>query len=481
MTLLNQADKIYIGSNLVSAVYAGSTKVWPAFKPTNLSGCAIWLDASQLGSLANGAAVNYFTNLVSGGQQPYGIGSPAPTFRTNALNTIMPVVRTTGGQGRFQLASTGIDKDWTLIYIGRRWSLKPGRVIAANASIGAGPNILVGYHGYEMDMCYIEGWLTSSTIPTSTTQWKMYSADSTSTSPARFFINGVLNSTGAATPAKGWGGTLIMGGYDDARSQDTDCEFAELVMYNRKLSDAERQQVENYLRAKWNPISPFAPLDLGSNLVAWFDAADVTKVITAGSGVYRWYTKGSGGMMFGQDTDANRPTYANQTVTSISPQFFNVSLGPASYDVIWVGRPNGPADWRTMFRNDTLGQHQVIIESGSTRIGTYNAGFYPAGGLTWDNVWGIGYGRFGDGAVSSLSRDGGPMTSTGTVMPAGSCALSTVGGYSGGSQAWGDIKEMIFLPYNSEGLRQIVEGYLANKYGLTGLLPSDHPYKNTSP
>jgi len=30
MTTINQADKIYVGSSLVSAVYAGTDKVWPA-------------------------------------------------------------------------------------------------------------------------------------------------------------------------------------------------------------------------------------------------------------------------------------------------------------------------------------------------------------------------------------------------------------------------------------------------------------------
>jgi len=29
--------------------------------------------------------------------------------------------------------------------------------------------------------------------------------------------------------------------------------------------------------------------------------------------------------------------------------------------------------------------------------------------------------------------------------------------------------------------RQIVEGYLAHKWGLTNLLPINHPYKNSQP
>jgi hypothetical protein len=477
MTILNQADKLYIGSNQVSAVYAGSTKVWPIFKPTDLSGCAIWMDASKLG-LASGAAVNTWTNL-GNGSQPVLQSSPAPTFVINQLNTNMPIVRITQGQGRFRwLSGTGVDKDWTLIYVGRRWVLRGGRVVAA---LSTAANLLVGYHGNEMDQCFVEGWITPTT-QTSTLQWKLYSADSTSTGPAQFFSDGLLMGTGTVTPANGWGGTLCMSGYDAAASQEADAEFAELVMYNRKLSDVERKTVENYLRAKWNPIKPFTPLDLGTNVVSWFDAASG---ISLSTGVQVWNTRNGGSGLMYQGTAAYQPSYANNTVTSNSGQVFYYQSGPiGGYDVIWVGRPlpASVGDWRTFIRNVTS-PHHVIIESGSTRIGTYNGGFFPAGGLTWDNVWGIGCARIGAGQVAMLARDGGPMTSTGTTIATGQITPDYVGGYQGPppSQGWGDIKEMVWLPYNSEGCRPMVEGYLANKHGLQGLLPANHPYKNTPP
>ena len=41
----------------------------------------------------------------------------------------------------------------------------------------------------------------------------------------------------------------------------------------------------------------------------------------------------------------------------------------------------------------------------------------------------------------------------------------------------GNIKEIIISSPNSDSDRQKIEGYLAHKWGLTGYLPNDHPYK----
>ncbi len=55
------------------------------------------------------------------------------------------------------------------------------------------------------------------------------------------------------------------------------------------------------------------------------------------------------------------------------------------------------------------------------------------------------------------------------------------GAYSG--QPWyGDIGEiLVFNSYLSDSNRQIIEGYLAWKWGIQSQLPSNHPYKNAAP
>jgi len=105
-------------------------------------------------------------------------------------------------------------------------------------------------------------------------------------------------------------------------------------------------------------------------------------------------------------------------------------------------------------------------------------------GLTWGNTQGLMYGRFADGAAPSMSRDGGALVSTGTVLASGGAVFQVFGGYQGPppSQPWGDISEIIFVTHNtSDANRQKLEGYLAWKWSLTALLPVTHPYKTVRP
>jgi hypothetical protein len=286
---------------------------------------------------------------------------------------------------------------------------------------------------------------------------------------------------------------LCISGYTDdaavATSQESDCEIAELVMYNRKLSDTERQTVENYLRTKWLTITRFTPTDIYADLRGWFNGADASSISFFGAGVLSWANRGSGALSLQQSTStpSYMPSYANQTVTFANGQGFNASSSPTTYDIIWVGRPRPAAgnDWRTLLRSsigNPTDSHQVIIEMNTARIGVYYGGFFPAGGLTWDNVVGMGYGRFSNAAPALLSRDGGALTSTGTTIV--STPFVSFGAYQGPppSQAWGDLNEVIVLPYNyQDSTRQTLEGYLAWKWGLTGLLPAGHPYKTAAP
>ena len=487
MTALNYADKVALGAAQASAVYLGATKVWPSFKPTDLSGCRIWADASRLG-LSNGASVTTWPNLGLAGGAAAIVGTPTPTFRTNALNILMPVVRITHG-AQFRFSNTGIDKDYTLLFVARKWTLQPGRIVSVFYVDGTTPNIVWGFWNDRFECAYVEGWMVPDVIVTATLQWRLYSADAITGGTARMFSNGTLLRSHPSPPPKyGVAGSLILGGYNDAHSEDSDCEIAEVIMYNRQLSDTERAQVEGYLRTKWNPISLFKPTDLGSNLLGWFDASDAASVQITGSGVSNWVNKGVSTLTLSQSNDAWRPTYANQTVTLASPQQLAAANSPTSYDAILVGRPNPSSDgeWRTLLRSTASGGlHHIIIETGALRMGAYNGGngFCPAVGLTWDNVWGLGYGQFGTGPIM-LSRDGGALTSTGTTPVATDVPVVSFGAYQGPppSQGWGDIKEIIFLPYaSSDSTRQILEGYLAWKWGLVGLLPAGHPYKNAAP
>lgn len=219
------------------------------FSPSSLSGLAVWLDASQLG-LADGVDVTAWPNLGSGGA-PNLVGVAPndlyPTMRASGSLYGKPVVRFTHDQRRLRMTGTGVDKDFTLVYVARIWGAVNGRVLTG---IYTPNNILFGWWTSYQDVHYDAGFGVPNTQAPFTNDWKMYSADGISGVNSRFFSDGTLLST--ATTAAGFGGTLGLSGYDAASTAETcDCEVAEVVVYNRTLSTVERQQVESYLRNKW--------------------------------------------------------------------------------------------------------------------------------------------------------------------------------------------------------------------------------------
>lgn len=250
MTVLSEATKVYHDGFAVRKIYRGTEQVWPAvFDPTTLAGLTIWLDAADYTS-------GPWTNRVVGGPGTQIIGAPSPAAVPAAKNGL-PVVRFKANEGRVRMtADTGIDLNYTLVYVARLVGPTIGRIVNGSYTPA---NILFGWwNGFE-DVAYAEGFLTPDMRKAWTTDWIMYSADGEGLIPVtyddympRLFRNGTLLSGGTVKMAGGWKGTFCISGYDPGGAQETpDAEVAEVLFYNRKLSDADRQQVEGYLREKW--------------------------------------------------------------------------------------------------------------------------------------------------------------------------------------------------------------------------------------
>jgi hypothetical protein len=247
--LLSDAKDVRVGTVQAKAVYAGDKKIWPsvpAFSPPDLTGLAIWFDASQLPGAA-GSTVDPWPNLAAGGVPGTMVtdGSlPMPKISTAQKNGLK-LVRFTVSEGRLRMNGTGVDDDFTLVYVARMLS-NSCRIVNG---IYAPNNILFGFwNGYE-DVFYDNGFSTPDTKVPWTSNWKLYSALG---QPGQddLYANGVL--LAYIMTAQGFGGTFAISGYDPTSSAETcDCEVAEVVLYNRKLVDADRQTVEAYLRGKW--------------------------------------------------------------------------------------------------------------------------------------------------------------------------------------------------------------------------------------
>ena len=252
MTLLNEADAIYLGGLEADAVYLGAEKVWPVFSPTSIAGLIAWHDAPQL-ALADGAYVNAWPSVVGSLVGANLNTAPnRPVMRTNALNGL-PVVRFSVGSG-LRWPDTGLDLNWTVIYVGRMWGATAGRIVSGSYPPA---NILIGFHGGLEDKAYVEGWLFPDASHAQTTNWKLYTGVGEGVpgnATATLYSNGVYLSGGqpGSQNGGGWKGTFQLNGYQPTDSGETcECEVGEVLKYNRKLPDAERIPVEDYLRAKW--------------------------------------------------------------------------------------------------------------------------------------------------------------------------------------------------------------------------------------
>ena len=229
----------------------GGPPTLPAF-----TGLTVWLEADQL-ALADGAAVSPWPDLSGGGQDGVIVGSPAPTYRANALNGL-PVVRFKLNEGRVRgdtdLASSGLPAptyNYTVVYLARMVGPSIGRIFAGRYPV---VNFLIGYHTSALASMYDGGWVSAGrawgALPTPWQMWSATGAHNGTTYAVEFYEDGVL--AGSAASGVGLGPGYNLSGYSDVGVEETcDCEVAALLIYNRPLVPAERVQVEGYLQTKY--------------------------------------------------------------------------------------------------------------------------------------------------------------------------------------------------------------------------------------
>lgn len=299
---LTEADKIYLGSEVVNSVYVGADKAWPVtqtWTPGQIAGLKIWLDASQLG-LADGAPVSPWPNLANPAVPGSMLGAPPPQVRAGALNGL-PVVRFTSTGGQLRMNGTGITLPWTVAYVGRLWDVSAtARMIAAYNA--ADVNMLIGYYNTYMDIGYDNGFFGNGI--NANTEWRLYSGDCPSFGETRMFKDGVALAP-LPSGGGGWGGMLFISGYVPAGAggESGNVEVAEVCMYDRKLSDVERQEAEDYLRQKWIPswgpeegiYLPSATPATGGNYDGTFAVGNRIQVLTGGriTGIRYWRPSGT--------------------------------------------------------------------------------------------------------------------------------------------------------------------------------------------
>lgn len=250
-------------------------------------------------------------------------------------------------------------------------------------------------------------------------------------------------------------------------------------------------------RKLWTPANILTAL--------WLDAADFSTITLNESTVSEWRDKSGNGRHASQATVANQPTYqatgfngkpmltfdgVNDILSIASTNLF--SSGNANLSAFFVYSPSLPqtVSGATIFANYLQGQFQLAYSSGLAYLSPWgvwnNSPLDLATGSYLQNQRLI-IGAIRDSGVFTGYTDGNINLSVANNDSVYNGADTQSPWYIAANSAGGelgniDLTEIVLLNSAlSTTNRQLLEGYLAWKWGLEGNLPSDHPFKFTPP
>lgn len=240
----------------------------------------------------------------------------------------------------------------------------------------------------------------------------------------------------------------------------------------------------------WTP----AQLPAGT-LGLWHDASDSATLTLNGSTVAQISDKSGNGRNAVQATAANQPALGNingrQAIGSdaVGP-WMSAALGSASYSASFLiavfRRVSGTAAAHMLdLRNSAAINPQLALRSAgfSTRFRTAGGATTDVSGPAADTAPHIGVAGWRSSEVV-YAIDGVRSFTAGTF---GSLTLDTLAllsdGFSlGTGRPAGYLGEVLWVQGDlAIADRQLIEGYLAWKWGLQANLPSDHPWRNGAP
>ena len=244
----------------------------------------------------------------------------------------------------------------------------------------------------------------------------------------------------------------------------------------------------------------WTPTQISTSL--WLDASDASTITLNGTTISQWNDKSGNSRNVSQANSALQPLYTLGGLNSLNIADFDgandVLNGLAvsnfvtnnSYSAFVVGLArtiatnDGSGYFNEAFYGDAGGYIAMYLRS-SNLIGAYNwdgANKVATNAYTPNTVV-IGYSELSSGSIR-IRTNGGSETATVSSNTASLSGAIQIGrNYNSDTFCLdGKIAEVIFTNAAlSTTNRQLIEGYLAWKWGLASSLPNDHPYKNAAP
>ena len=235
-----------VTENLLLSLDPSQNKSYPATDLPLKDGLIMWMDAADdtTFSYSSGTTVSQWRDK-SGFNYHMTPLAGSPT--RNAFLNSRKVLAFTTAQDIQNLSIDLRNSPYTVFIISRYTSPSAGtgRILTSN---GGYNNWLLGHWASETNKYYANGWVYSTYVALDT-NWKMYLGDwgGPSNDLANFYGAGTAIATNSADASAGpW--TLGINANSGERSN---CEAAEIIVYNRLLTPKERNLVHTYLGEKW--------------------------------------------------------------------------------------------------------------------------------------------------------------------------------------------------------------------------------------
>jgi len=495
----------------------------PVISPLSIPGCQLWLDGADQSSMTlSGSSITQLRDKSGNGNHMVNNGT-SPLYNSSLINSVGGIDCTNGGA----LISSEIQNSANISF---------AMVAVVKSGIrNWGSFFTHGDRDYDFAVERQENTSSinfqtandnSSCIITFTVDAPVLYFGTMTSGRSRFFesfsggVNTIVTGTNPFTISLG--SKIIRVGKSDNNNEPCNSFIGEIIYYNTVLTTIQRQQIEGYLARKWGisisatlpsphsfksfpPASlPFSPRNI-SGLALWLDGADPAGtglVPSSGSTITTWYDK-SGTVNHGTSGSATFQTdslggYINFT-GSQSYIITNPNIVVNQYFTIFV------VEQLQNFSSANFGQYAFL--GGSTIGNNQNLHFRYGGSGSAGDITATS-GRFGftfndltfSSNVSSFTTNEAQPTRVWTAsftensrvvylfsVNTGSDTNNTqlsewvggaIGRAFGGQYYNGKMREvMIYSGTITTLQRQQIEGYLAQKWGLTASLPSTHPFK----
>lgn len=451
--MLQYSPKI-VTDSLVMCLDPSQNKSYPTDLPVK-DGLIMWMDAADdtTFSYSTGTTVSQWRDK-SGFNYHMSPPSSGPT-RSTSQNSRKVVAFTT--TQNIQNSTIDLRNSAYSVFIVDRYtnaSSGTGRILTSNSSYN---NWLLGHWASETNKYYGNGWVYQ-TYAAADTNWKLYLGDwgGPSNDSANFYATGTAlatNSTGA-NAGPWYLGVNIYG------AELSNCEVAEIVVFNRLLSATERRLVHTYLGQKWGILNTDRSIiDLAGN----DDNGLLGNGTTANIPAYDYYNTslrfdGTNDYIFLNNSQLNIST----SITVEAWVKYNAQGGynARSYSVITCkGYP-----W-TWLLEDQSGQFNFRISTSVTADSNVNSS-YSHGLNSWNHVVGT-Y----DGVTQKIYVNGVLQSSTsltGTINTSSNDAM--IGCYNYGDYCLTGNVGAVRVYSRALNTTEILQNYEAQKSKFTNTI-----------